>query len=270
MLTQPQKVAIRRHLSVPFAGTAQAGRLYGWRFVFYREDLEFRMNNLQPAEEQLITGNALGVWRMDGRPSAGDVLTFTVTDTANGTLTASYQVQQSDFEIPANQVNPSESSPLYSIALNAALAINQAMASKGYAAVGVMPADLFSPQYMPPYFSEIDITGPSSSTFTIGISRTGTTNVLIAQQSKACPVQATIAGVARYGYVDVIDALAMGMAQADLSLTYEKADVVNFRKDEVSARRRLYREYCTMLSRDLGGKEYVENFGGGSGGGAVA
>lgn len=270
MLTQSQKVSLRRHLSVPFAGTAQAGRLYGWRFTFYSEDLEYRMNNMQPAEEQLITGNALAIWRMDGRPSVGDVLTFTVTDATNGTLTASYTVQQSEFAAPANPVNPSDSSPLYAIALNASLAINAAMASKGYAAVGVMPADLASPQYMPPYFSEIDITGPSSTPFTIAVSRTGTTNVLIAQQGKVCPVQASVAGVTRYGYVDLIDALAMGMTQADLSLTYQKADVVNFRQDEISARRRLYKEYCTMLSRDLGGKEYVEKFGGGSSGGAVA
>lgn len=270
MLTQPQKISIRRHLGVPFAGTAQAGRLYGWRFVFYREDLEFRMNNLQPAEEQLITGNALGVWRMDGRSTVGDVITFNVTDTVNGTLTAAYTVQQSDFNAPPNPVNPSESSPLYSIALNAALAINAAMAAKGYNAVGVMPADLFSPQYIAPYFSEIDITGPSSTPFTITISRSGSTNVMVSQQGKACPVQASVAGTMRYGYVDLVDALSMGMTQADLSLTYEKLDVVTMRKDEVSARRRLYQEYCTMLSRDLGGKEYVDLFGGGSGGGAVA
>jgi hypothetical protein len=270
MLTQPQKVAIRRHLSVPFAGTAQAGRLYGWRFTFYSEDLEYRMNNMQPAEEQLITGNALAVWRMDGRPTVGDVLTFTVTDTVNGTMTATYTVQQSDFDKPADPVNPSDSSPLYSIALNASLAINNVMASKGYSAVGVMPADLASPQYMPPYFSEIDLSGPSSATFTIGVSRTGTTNTLIAQQATTCPVKATLSGQTLYGYVAVIDSLAMGMAQSDLSLTYEKADVVQFRRDEIPARRALYAEYCTMLSRDLGGKEYVNKLSGGSGGGAVA
>lgn len=270
MLTQPQKVSIRRHLSVPFAGTAQAGRLYGWRFTWYNEDLEYRLNNMQPAEEQLITGNALAIWRMDGRPTVGDVLTFTITDPTNGTLTATYTVQASDFNKPANPVNPSDSSPLYSIALNASLAINAVASAKGYAAVGVMPADLASPQYMPPYFSEIDLTGPSSATFTVGVSRTGTTNTLIAQQGTPTPVAATIAGNQLFGYVAIIDALAMGMTQADLSLTYATADVVDFRRDEISARRRLYKEYCTMLSRDLGGKEYVQKFSGGSSGGAVA
>ena len=62
----------------------------------------------------------------------------------------------------------------------------------------------------------------------------------------------------------------MGPAAAELSMWLLKADVVNFRPDEVKARKRLYRTFCENLSRDLGGKEYVEHFFGGKGGGAVA
>jgi hypothetical protein len=70
--------------------------------------------------------------------------------------------------------------------------------------------------------------------------------------------------------VNVLDQLAMLMTEADLSLTYERADVVTFRRDEVAARAALYRTYCEMLSRDMGGKAYVDNFFGGSGSGAIA
>lgn len=270
MLTQRHRIAIRRHLGVPFAGTAQAGRLFGWRFEIHVEDLEYKMSNMQPSEEQLITGYAMGSYRIDGNPTVGDVLTFTITDEVNGTMTATYTVTSADLNPRPNFVNPSEASPSFSIALNAANAINDVVASKGYSAVGVMPADLFSPQYLPPYFAEVIITGPGPSVYTIGCSRSGTTNLLVQDQAAPSPIAATVNGVQVYGYTALLDALAMGMTSANLSLAYQKADVVNFRPDEVGARLRLYREYCIMLSRDMGGKDYVRRFGGTSGGGSVA
>jgi len=257
-------------MGVPFAGTAQAGRLFGWRFEIHVEDLEYKMSNMQPSEEQLVTGYAMGSFRIDGNPTLGDALTFNVIDTPNGLMTATYDVTSADLNPRANIVNPSEASPSFSIALNAANAINNAIATKGYSAVAAMPADLFSPQYLPPYFAEVIITGPGASLFTLGCSRVGTTNLLLQDQGAPSPISATVGGNAVYGYTALLDALAMGMTNANLSLTYDKADVVTFRPDEIGARRRLYREYCTMLSRDMGGKEYVQRFGGAGGGGAVA
>jgi len=214
-----QKTAIRRHLGVPFAGTAQAGRLYGWRFTWYNEDLEYRMNNLQPAEEQLITGVSLGSFRIDGNPAVGNTITFTLDDGTNHIVVA-YTVQTSDFAAPANPVNPSESSPLYSIAQNAVRALRASLASIGYQAVAIMPADLFSPTYTAPYFAEVVITGPGASIFTLLASQSGTTNLLASQQGVPSPVVATIAGALKYGFVSILDALSMGMTQADLSLSY--------------------------------------------------
>ena len=275
MLTQRHRIAIRRHLGVPFAGTGQAGRLFGWRFAIHNEDLEYKMNNMAPSEEQLITGISLGSYRIDGAPTAGDVLTYTITDPTAGAITASYTVTANDLSRTANPVNPSAAAPSYSIALNSALAINAAAAQYGYGAVGVMPADLFSPQYAPPYFAEIIVMGPSSATFTLAVSRTGTTNATVHDQGTQCPVAATIKNPATglpqvyYGYTALLDVLAMGMSRADLSLRLTKAEV-GFRMDEVAARRKLYTEYCTMLSRDMGGREYVKHFGGGSSAGATA
>lgn len=278
MLTQAQKVAIRRHMGIPFAGTAQAGRLYGWRFTWYNEDLEYRMNNMQPSEEQLITGNAVGSFRLDGRPKVGDTVTYGLTDGTN-TFSVPYTVQSSDLTLPANLTNPADSSPLYSVALNSALALNSAFASGStmYRAVGVMPADLISPQYLPPYFAEVMVTGPSANTFTLTHAQTSATTALsVEYQGTPSPIRVSlpdpVTGVstAYYGYVSILDVLAMTRAQASLSLRYETADVVNFRRDEVGARRKQYMEYVLEMERVLGGHDYVEKFGGGSSGGATA
>ncbi len=268
MLSVAQKTAVRHHLGIPFAGTAQAGRLYGWRFTWFNEDVEYRMNNMQPQEEQLLTGATLGSWRIDGATTIGDVVSFTVTDTVQST-TVSYTVQASDFTLVKNSVNPSESSPLYSIALNASMLLNNKIQVYGYTAVGVMPADLISPQYLSPYFSEILITGPGSGTaFTLTSTSGTTTNVYVQAAGAISPVRASITDAATglpvscYGYIQICDYLSNLMTTANLSLTYAKADVVNFRPDEVHARRKLYSEYCNKLKRVIGGEEYVKKFGG--------
>jgi hypothetical protein len=278
VLTQAAKTAIRRHLGVPFAGTAQAGRLFGWRFTWYREDLEYRVNNLTPSEEQLISGVALASWQIAGRPTVGDTLTYTIQDAVVGALVANYAVQPSDLTPPVNQVNPSESSPLYAIALNSVPPLMAAAQAAGYAAMGVMPADLFSPAYLAPYFAEVLLLGPNANPFQIfaAVSAGATTNFRVETQGTPCPVRASLldpaTGIATpfYGYVAILDVLAMSMTAAQLSLTYSKADVVEFRRDEVRARRRLYREYILQLERCLGGQSYVEQFGGGVSAGATA
>ena len=134
-----------------------------------------------------------------------------------------------------------------------------------------MPADLFSPQYFPPYFSEVIISGPTSDPFIISATVSGSTNFIVGRQVYLCPVTATINGTALYGYVAILDALAMRMSSADLSLWIAAADVVKFRSDEVRARVQLYRVYQQMLARDMGGQEYVSGIGGVSNrGGATA
>lgn len=273
-LNEQQVIAIRRHLGVPFAGTAQAGRLFGWRFEIHVEDLEWKMQNMQPSEEQLITGVSMGSWRIDGVPTAGDVITYSVTDPAIGRVEVTYTVTSDDINFIVPGTN--QKSPTMAIALNSALAINNVLGVAGYQAVGVQPKDLFvaPPYFLAPYFAQLLISGPSSTLFTLGVARTGTTNVFCDNQGTISPVNTTVrdpSGVQKslFGYVQVCDYFAMGMATASLSLRYEKADVVTFRKDEIKARRALYREYCEQLSKALGGREYVKKFGGG-GGAAVA
>ena len=238
------------------------------------------MNNMQPTEEQLITGSILASWRISGQPTVGDVLTFGVVDPTAGLEQVPYTVQQSDFDLPTDPVNPPQSSPLYSIALNSTVAINQAIAALGYAAIAVMPADLFAPSFMPPYFAEVILTANQSalgSYFSIAATGGSTTNLLVEQQATPSPVNATLTNYVTgnqetvFGMIPLCDALAMGMTQQGLSLWLTKADVVQFRQNERRARIALYRYYTDELAKMLGGQEYVRKFGGaGAGGGGAS
>jgi len=55
MLTDPQKIDIRRYLNLPlFGGVPQ--QAFGHRFYQWYGTLEFRMGNMQAAEEAVVTG----------------------------------------------------------------------------------------------------------------------------------------------------------------------------------------------------------------------
>lgn len=277
MLNQRQKIAIRRHLGVPFAGTAQAGRLFGWRFEVHVEDLEYKMDNLQPAEESLITGAAMGSFRIGGQPTAGDVISYTATD--SGAHPWSYTVTPADLVFQVPGINGP--SPLSAIALNSALAANAAIGSLGYSAVGVPVQDQLAPAYVPPMDAELIVTAPGTTAFTLGVSVAGTTNATVLDQGATCPVNATLTNAATgvqtayYGYVAVLDALAMGQTEANLSLWLSAAagaggGGVTFRPDELRVREALYRNYIAQLSRAIGGEAYVQKFGSGRASGSVA
>jgi len=238
------------------------------------------MNNMQAGEEVLITGYSLASARVDGRPAVGNVLTFTITGPGlpGGMQTVTYTVQQSDFDHPPNPVNPPDSSPLYSIALNSARAITLALQQYGYAGVGVMPSDNFAPAFLPPYFGSIYVLSPTSQLIALAASATGGTNLFVDNPGQQSPVRRSLKDpitnqpVALYGYIAILDVLAMDMAGADISLWLTKADVVGFRPDEVGARIQRYRVYCEQMERALGGGTYVTKFGSGRGrsGGATA
>lgn len=57
-LTENQKIDIRRHLGYgPFGNTGTAGSFAGYRFFQHYGLLEFRLQNLQTKEEQVLVGN---------------------------------------------------------------------------------------------------------------------------------------------------------------------------------------------------------------------
>lgn len=52
--TDQQKIDIRRHLGYPLYG-GQPVQAFGWRFFQWYGTLEFRMDNLSPEEETMVT-----------------------------------------------------------------------------------------------------------------------------------------------------------------------------------------------------------------------
>jgi len=81
MLSEIAKIDIRRHLSLPFAGLAQSGLTMGIRTLFEAGQLEFYMQNLQPAEESVLTGQPYGQVRLVGPVAAGQTITLTINVT---------------------------------------------------------------------------------------------------------------------------------------------------------------------------------------------
>jgi hypothetical protein len=53
MFTDQQKTDIRRHCGYPAYGAAPAGNM-GWRFFVAYGALEYRLNNLSPAEQAVV------------------------------------------------------------------------------------------------------------------------------------------------------------------------------------------------------------------------
>ena len=110
LLTLGQRIDIRRHLGVPFAGLASSGMTMGIRTIFEAGQLEFYMLNLQPAEESVLTGSPYGSIRMYGNVIAGQVTTVTI----NGT----------PIVYTSTAADAAATDPRQSVAINIANAIN--------------------------------------------------------------------------------------------------------------------------------------------------
>ena len=74
MFTDTQKTDIRRFCGYPAYGGAPDGNM-GWRFFTAYGALEYRLNNLQPSEEQVVTSYLTTLAQLEGAvPFASDNL----------------------------------------------------------------------------------------------------------------------------------------------------------------------------------------------------
>lgn len=227
-LTAQQKVDIRRHLNVPFAGIPFSGYTSGLRTILTVGQLESYMNLLQVEEEATLTGNPFGAVRIYGYPAVG----ITVSVTINGRI-AAYTVTQADMN--AKQ-------PLASIANNLATAINQSglgmQAATGSISTGdVAPAAL-------PAQGQVSIVNTDTFYLTAQSSSTALSVVVdpgADGQSFPFPSFAVNAGVpAIYGYLPICNYLEGRIGQEDAFLSFETADVVKFRNNSIEKRVQLY------------------------------
>jgi hypothetical protein len=110
LITEGDKIAIRRHLNIAFAGTPGYGDTLGLRVVTRAGQLEMYMNALQAQEESVLLGVPLALAHTYGPLTVGQVLTFTINGTA-----VTYTVTNADLLTPK---------PLDTVAANISLQVN--------------------------------------------------------------------------------------------------------------------------------------------------
>ena len=225
--------------------------------------LEWRMNNLQPYELASITGNPTAsntAYAAGTGPNIGDTITITIN-----TSPVTYTVQPSDFQ----SLNPyGVPDPMYSIVNNAAAAVTQQLSSL---VVGLpQPAVTYPQNYVGagPMQWQMAYSSTNGQPFTLAVASTG--NILAYPLTQGVSVSPTITfldtNVTATGYVAICDYLEQNTAQASSLVKVTKADVVDFRQDELAARDQIYEYWRQRLADVFGIPLYsvppVANFGG--------
>jgi len=225
-------------MGIPVVGLPATGSVLGWRYNQLVGQLEYRMNNLQPIEEAQLTGNPTAVVQVTGNPVIGDVVTAVI----NG-APVSYTVQASDLAAPI---------PLQSIAQNWANAITTA--GLGYLGnYGIPPKTTpGGGNYF--YTGTLILTPTNGQPFTIATQNVGQTVPYVVQQGVAIPPSIVFAetGTLVNGYLGICDYLESRIALASDLVKYQKADVVNFRMNELAERDNIYTAWRQRLADFLG------------------
>lgn len=240
MLSEITKSRIRVHMGVPVLGVQNSGFAQGYRYMQEAGLLEYRMNNLQPVEEAQLTGWPIANIQITGTPQVGDRVSFQV----NSLSTYVYTVQSSDLL---------STDILGSIAANAATGINQTYFGNPVAAAYVPSLKTPYPTASTPW-AAIILQGVSSASFFVTVGATGHTTPIVTVNGASVPPSYTFTddGETINGYVAILDYLEGVIARPSDLAKFSKADVVNFRANEIGYRRAIYREWQGMLSRFLG------------------
>lgn len=251
MLLENEKIAIRRHLNIAFAGLPGLNQTVGLRAVTRAGQLELYMNAIGPGEESVIVGAPYASMLIYATRLVGDVLTVTI----NGT-TISYNVTLAD------TMNPW---PQQAIAMNLATAINNV--STGAIAAAAAPPTAYPVNtnfggY--PQAAELFIRRADRAVFTTTISGPGfqlaaNGSTLPYPQLGYDPGNGVITTVA--GMLPICNYLQSAYFGAESRLSFDQAGAsstgqVIFRKAELRQRRFMYlqtvREMSVLLGFSLG------------------
>lgn len=267
MLSDIEKVDVRRHLMVPFAGISTTGLTMGIRTIFTAGQLEFYMNNLQPYEESVLTGRPYGQIRIYGNVVAGQ----TVTATINGTNVV-YTVVLAD----QNSV-----SPLQAVANGLSSAINVA-AVGGVFAGGSAIIPNTPPSQLPAFAYVTLVASVPAQTFTLTASTTGAITAFVVANGSVVPNPTSTfldqAGNSQTvtGYIQFCNYLQSNIVTASGNLALLNAGgpgVAQFRPYEMKQRIDLYNYWRGLMGRVLSVGKDAWNFRGNDGsnqGGASA
>lgn len=253
MLSVQTKALIRHHLGYPFAGlfrvSPAGGSLangdLGFRYFQSYGFLEFVLDNLNPIEEAMITGQAVGSVGILGNPNPGDTVAITIS---NGGLvspvTITYTVQTGD------------SPPSICNALSALALQNTALAAAGFTSFAPYGTGPFAQNATPlPEVSIVAGTGVTS--FGITVTASGGTGAAVTTPGvqPAAPASTvdptTNPPTILYGFLPILTFLEGAAYGSTQNLDTSKADVWIARWDEPEIRVKLYNYTRKQLSLHL-------------------
>jgi hypothetical protein len=278
-LTPSQKVNIRRHMRFPVAGLARsspygaafASGTISYRFFDIYGQMEYRLNNLDPAEEATVVGSYYGSVIIIGNPEVNDQISFSISASGMPAQTVSYTVQPAgNLPNPNGAQNPVQVSQglVNSILQNTVLLNNQFTA---LSPLGIGPFAQYSPTLVNP---NLEQSGLSMGTPGLAVTNISTAyqiaNLSVVNQpgstlsafielngsSKLPPISTvdptTNPPTVLNGYLPILDYLEGALAGATQNLDTWKADVWTARGTELDERLALYMWWIFHLADFLG------------------
>lgn len=268
MLSDIERVDIKRHLSLPFSGLAATGMTMGIRTLFEAGQLEFYMSNLQPYEESVLTGRPYGQLRIYGNVAAGQ----TVTAIVNGTPVT----------YTATPADASNTNAIQQVANGLAAAINLLGVALGNVFCGGAAVLSNTPAAQLPSFGYVTLVSSFPTTFTLTASGTGGLSVGLSANGSTLPQPSTSffdqLGVTQTltGYIAFCNYLQSSIAMASGNMAMLKAGgpgVAELRPYEMQQRIQLYDYWRGLMGRVLSVSKDAWGFRGNTGsaqGGASA
>lgn len=255
-LTIQTKVNIRRHLGYPLAGLEQISPAGGtlasannaYRFFQSYGQLEYRMNQLAPSEEAVLTGSpygAVGFNNANTPIEAGTIIRVTITSPQfnSSPVLLEYTVQSTD--------------NLLSIcgALANLAALNTTFTSAGFYAINDYGTGPFSQQLVP--FPIASFIAPSnSSSFVLSVSGAGNTVPQIVANGALLPpvitIDTEIPGRQIYGYLPILDTLENYYGGTIQNLSTAKAREWTRNPRELKEKKALYNQWRQRLAQYMG------------------
>lgn len=254
MLNELQKSKIRRHLKYPVAGLLRtspaAGTLaqgaVGYRFFQAYGFLEYKLNNLSPAEEAQLTGLAYGAAALVGpQPNTGDSVSLVLTPSGKAaqTITAVTPAQA-----------PASTTDLRLVLCNGlvvAATQNSVLQAAGF--IGLTPYGTGAFSQNAVAVPEVSFSAPAPFTITgSGAGSSGLVPQITAPGQFIDPSTSLDGTTTIWGFLPILDGLMNAYGTASQNLDTIKADVWTGRGNEAGARRSLYENWVQMLSDFLG------------------
>jgi hypothetical protein len=259
VLPEFTKSRVRVHLGVPVIGLQDSGNMFGYRFAWVMGLLEYRLNNLQPFEFAGITGTPTASISLmqNGPVVAGNTLTIAINNTP-----VTYTITPED---------AAAQNPVFSIASNASVLLSSTLPA--LVTASAQPAIVFpvttygeNPQQW-----QMAITSTNNSSFTVAVSGSSSNPYTYIALQGLIPHPNYTFIEDQYtanGYVPICDYLEQKTAGSSDLMKFSKADVVNFRPDELGARSAVYQWWRRKLAEVFGIPLYplpaVSRYGGAS------